>query len=540
MLRRLGVKKIRRYGIAFREKACRVAGNEEWKDKNLNQKRKKKAGGLPEILCLLLILGFAAMSLYCTRYITYQADDFSYMMSNQAMQEQNPTLSYLHVELSAAWKLYRSWQGNWFTDVLISLLYGLHVYGIGAFRIACFLCDLFFLASLLYLIYEVSCFLQVQNRRRGWLILSVILIWGGLNTVSPAEEWYWIDVVFSYTVPMTCGFCGIGLYLRSVRENRRAFLVTSAVLGFLGCGGPLNGTAWFCAMYLLIAFLQFLEDRKVELRHWLPFWCALVGALLNAMAPGNFIRHDAETNGSGYQLLYVLRVTLGHVFLRYRGLIRSGFLVGLCVIVFAFVFTYQGRLFRTKWNPLFLWCYVFFTVYIMIFPFVLAYQLEDYLSDRVGYQVDMAAGMLTILCTLYTAEWCKARRADRAGEDMAGRGLQRGLRLCGVGVLLLNLLLNKWSDSMIPNQITEVATGRCAAFCEEVNAIYEEVAASEEKDVVITRELPTSRVMKMLDVRDWQDYWGNNGIAAWYGQDSLVFEGADVVYTDKLIGIWEE
>lgn len=93
---------------------------------------------------------------------------------------------------------------------------------------------------------------------------------------------------------------------------------------------------------------------------------------------------------------------------------------------------------------------------------------------------------------------------------------------------------------MIPNQIIELATGHCAAFCEEVNAIYEEVAASDEKDVVITGELPTSRVMKMLDVRDWPEYWGNNGIAAWYGQDSLVFEGADVVYSDKLIGIWEE
>ncbi len=510
------------------------------KDKNLNRKTKKAAGNLPEILCVLLILGFAAMSLYCTRYITYQADDFSYMMSNRTIQEQNPTLSYLHVELSAAWKLYRNWQGNWFTDVLISLLYGLHVYGIGAFRIACFLCDLLFLVSLLYLIYEVSCFFHVENRRRCWLLLSVLLIWGGLNTVSPAEEWYWIDVVFSYTVPMTCAFCGIGLYLRCVRENRGVFLAVSALLGFLGCGGPLNGTAWFCAMYLLIAFLHFLDTRKIEIMQWLPFLCAFAGALLNAMAPGNFIRHDAETNGGGYQLLYVLRVTLVHVFLRYRGLIRSGFLIGLCVLVFAFTVTHKGRLFRTKWNPLFLWCYVLFTVYIMIFPFVLAYQLEDYLSDRVGYQVDMAAGMLTILCTLYTAEWCKVRIRESTKADRMTDRMQRGLRLCGVGVLVMNLFLNKWSDSMIPNQIMEVATGRCAAFCEEVNAIYAEIAASDGGDVVVTRKLPTSRVMKMLDVRDWQDYWGNNGIAAWYGQDSLVFEGADVVYTNKLIGIWEE
>ena len=499
-------------------------------------------GLLLEIVLGAVILSFIAMSLYCTRYITYQADDFSYMMWNQSIQDQNPTLSYLHVELWSAWNLYKGWQGTWFTNVLVYLLYGLQSYGIEAFRWTCLIIDLAFFTSLLYLSWELVSFFHTRNRWRWWLFLISVFIWGGLNTVSPAEALYWIDVVIAYTVPFLCGMFGIGQYLHYVWTRKRSALWLAAMLGFLGCGGPLIGTALFCAVYLLICLYLLstcglrqesaacgeVSDRgwRAARVHSLPFLTALTGALLNAFSPGNFARHAAET-GASYQILHVLQLTLEDVFLRYGGLVRSGFLPGLCAVVFGAALTQKESLFRTKWHPVFLWCYVFFTVYIMIFPFVLAYQLEGYLSDRVGYEVDLAAGILTILCTLYTAEWIKARcRRDGDAECAARKGIWRWLPVCGICALILNLFVNRWSDSMIPNQISELVAGNCAAFCEEINAIYEEIADSEEQDVVITRELPTSRVLKMLDVRDWPEYWANNGIAVFYGKNSVVFEKA--------------
>ncbi len=502
-------------------------------------KRAKDPWKWIDLLGGIAITAFVVMSLYCTKYITYQADDFSYMMANQSIQVQNPTLSYLHVELASAWNLYKSWQGTWLSNVLIYLLYGLQIYGIDAFRKACFIIDLLFFASILYTVWEFTGFFQTQKRCRWWISLTAVLMWGCMNTVSPAEELYWIDVVFAYTVPLLCGLFGIGQYLYYTRTNRKSALFLSMALGFLGCGGPLVGTALFCAVYLAIYSLQWMEKRRIAGEYCAPFLATLSGALLNAFSPGNFVRHAAET-GEGYYILKVLWLTLEDVFLRYKGLISSGFLIGLCALVFAFVYSRSGNLFRAKWNPVFLWCYVFFTAYIMIFPFVLAYQLEGYLSDRVGYEVDMAMGMLTILCTLYTAEWAKSHLGKKVPDCKLRERHQAVLRLCGILILTANLFLNRWSDSMIPNQIAEVASGHCAVFCEEIDAIYEEVASSAEKDVVITTELPTSRVLKMLDVRDWQDYWGNNGIAAWYGQNSVIFEKADKEYTDKLVGKWSK
>lgn len=506
-------------------------------------KGKRVFGLLTEIVLWASILGFVALSLYCTRYITYQADDFSYMMWNQSIQEQNPTLSYLHVELWSAWNLYKGWQGTWFSNVLIYLLYGLQMYGIGAFRLVCLLIDMIFFISLLYLAWEVTCLFYVKNQRRWWLFLTAVFIWGGLNTVSPAEELYWIDVVFIYTIPLFCALFGMGQYLHYIRTKKRSALLLSAVLGFLACGGPLIGVALFCAIYLLICLYLFDtcefrqkpgtcgqgygRDWRVTGVQSIPFFAALTGALLNAFSPGNFARHAAETGGDAYRIGHVLWLTLEDVFLRYKGLICSGFLLGLCGVVMVAALTHKEKIFRTKWHPLFLWGYVFFTVYIMIFPFVLAYQLEGYLSDRVGYEVDLAAGILTILCTLYTAEWMKARYPRNGSTEQKLKGqIRRCLPLCGICVMALNLFLNKWSDSMIPNQIAEVASGHCAAFCEEINTIYGEIATSEEQDVVITDELPTSRVLKMLDVRDWPEYWGNNGIATFYGKNSVVFEKA--------------
>ena len=136
-------------------------------------------GLLLEIVLGAVILSFIAMSLYCTRYITYQADDFSYMMWNQSIQDQNPTLSYLHVELWSAWNLYKGWQGTWFTNVLVYLLYGLQSYGIEAFRWTCLIIDLAFFTSLLYLSWELVSFFHTRNRWRWWLFLISVFIWGG-------------------------------------------------------------------------------------------------------------------------------------------------------------------------------------------------------------------------------------------------------------------------------------------------------------------------------------------------------------------------
>ena len=106
---------------------------------------------LYKIVYALLVIGviaFVVMSLYCCRYISYMADDYSYMLANREIQEGNPTLSYMHVELWSAWSTYLHWQGVWFTNVLIYLLFGLQIYGLKAFQLLCCVFDFLFFLSM--------------------------------------------------------------------------------------------------------------------------------------------------------------------------------------------------------------------------------------------------------------------------------------------------------------------------------------------------------------------------------------------------------
>ena len=495
------------------------------KDKEKNRtKAFKKA---VQILLIIGVVSFVAMSLYCCRYIHYMADDYSYMTANREIQEGNPTLSYLHVELWSAWSTYLHWQGVWFTNVLIYLLFGLQTYGLKVFQAVCGICDLLFFIALFYVVYEITSWFQTKERGLWLWGLTAGVLWTGLNTVSPAEELYWIDVVFSYTVPLFCGLFGIGLYLRFLRKGGLpVFVVGASVLGFLGSGGPLIGTSFFCAIYLLLALLDWSSRRRLVFRRIVPFLFTLAGALLNALAPGNFERHEAEV-GAEYQLAHVLKETLITTGLRYRGLVTGGFVLGVCILLFVLVFTREEPLFETKWNPAFFWLWNAFTVYIMIFPFVLAYRLEQYLSDRVGYEVDLAAGALTVLCTIYTAQWLRNRLSQGECCMFVGQGKGRMLIALGALALVLNFALTDWSSAMIPNQVRELASGSCREYYEKVGMIYAEIENSPEEDVVITAELPRSKVLKELDVRTYADYWANHALARHYDKKTVSFEKAE-------------
>lgn len=479
------------------------------------------------VLAIGFIL-FVVMSLYCCRYINFMADDYSFMWANKIIQEENPTLGYFHVELWSAFSSYLHWQGTWFSNVIVYLLFGLQIYGLKAFQIVCCVFDFIFLMSLLYVMYEITAWFCCKERVLWLWILTVGIVWTGMNTVSHAEEFYWIDVVFAYTIPLFCGLFGIGLYLRFLRKSCKLSMAGAAALGFLGSGGPLIGTAFFCATYLLLTLLDWSSRGKLDFRRILPFMFTLTGALLNAMAPGNFERHDAEI-GEGYELTYVLKETLIMTGLRYRGLVTIGFLGGVCILLFALVFAGKESLFQTKWNPAYFWFWNVFTVYIMIFPFELAYQLDGYLSDRVGYEVDLAAGALTVLCTIYTAQWLRNRLALNKNALFTNKGSKTRGFLVGLGVLalVLNFALADWQSAMIPNQVRELASGNCREFYEQIGEIYAEIKNSPEEDVVITDELPRSRVLKELDVRTYADYWANGALAKYYGKKTVSFEKAE-------------
>ena len=57
--------------------------------------------------------------------------------------------------------------------------------------------------------------------------------------------------------------------------------------------------------------------------------------------------------------------------------------------------------------------------------------------------------------------------------------------------------------------------------------IYAEIENSPEEEVVITAELPRSKVLKELDVRTYADYWANHALARHYGKKTVSFEKAE-------------
>ncbi len=136
--------------------------------------------------------------------------------------------------------------------------------------------------------------------KESWTIalLAILVFWTGMKL--PLDNWFWYTGSFEYIVPMALGIVSLIAMLR--RPGAAAWCLAALSGIMIGGINELIAMVYIIAIAVLIGLIAVFEiiDRRHIRAISLVLVFAVIGLLLNTIAPGNAVRMQApEYNGHG-------------------------------------------------------------------------------------------------------------------------------------------------------------------------------------------------------------------------------------------------
>lgn len=354
-----------------------------------------------QIVLVALIFSILIPVLIGTLFCVPAGDDYLYQAG--FLQHEGNRFLYLFWFTK---NYYLTWQGTYFGAFLAGIPV-FDVLGLSGFRIVMFFVLVFFILSLALMIRSTIQLLfgNCEKYVMTWELTFLTGIFYLFGTNLLIEVFYWYSGMQVYTLPLSFAFISIFCYISFERKKKNYYLIIGIIGAFLASGGTLNVAALSCTL-TLFAIIYSVIIRKVMDKGLFIGVSALIGALINAMAPGNFIRQGAYEES--VSLLGALVKTGVRVVYSAFSDFRSGTLLILVVVLFLFAnrnlkdsrieFRYPG------WITL----YALFAIYVTDFPFVYG-SGSIQLNSRVEFVEHLCMMLFFSLTAIYWGGWSAKR-----------------------------------------------------------------------------------------------------------------------------------
>lgn len=461
------------------------------------------------LLTVAAVLAVAAVMLpllWAQRYALFNADDFSLV----ATQDRTGELSHLVRSLRSAAVSWRIWQGTYSSTFFMLLLSPMYAYSYGLLR-AMLMAALIAAAAAGLIFSLLLCGYLGIARKYGallWALVSLSLM--GFREYG--EIYLWFTGAMIYLLPLIFMMAAMSLLLLGRRSGKGLWYALAGVSAFLMSGGVLAFVGFGMLLLLLLCLFEWQRTGKLHRGFCAVFMVGLAGALLNALAPGNFARADFSGSfGSG--LLSAAAASFRGVGQEAAWLCGTPFPLTL---VLALVL---GASTGKKLRPAQAWLGVaglLLLPVISLFPILLGYGLPGItnLSSRTLFPLDLAmilggVGVAAIGgCALGSRlGLCGGRLPASAAATLA-----LALCLCAFGV---------WD--FVPADITRnLLAGRVQQYSVEWRVVYDYLDQCGNEDVVINRAMPEHcGGCALTKIDAYPDSWGNAGIAGFFGLKSV-------------------
>ncbi len=234
-------------------------------------------------------------------YSFLQADDFSH--ANGVGVFGGNIFELFIASIQYAKEMFETWQGTYTSMFLQAFLSPLNGLGMPQLRVVMVVNIVLFIASVVALIYSICEYCHIDREKTVILIAIVIICIFGFNAWT--EVFNWFSGAVSYSFPLSFGFLGIAVML-TAKKKGGYFL--SAVLMFLASGGSLTVGGACCAILITICIAKKMVGLITK-KDCIIFFIAVIGALINTLAPGNYIRHAAfDAEGVHFGIALVLSI----------------------------------------------------------------------------------------------------------------------------------------------------------------------------------------------------------------------------------------
>lgn len=353
-------------------------------------------------------------------------------------------------------------------------------------------------------------FYNIQNIKIT-LFVYILILFAFTNNEYNSETISWYCTMIGYLFVVACSFWGIICFLRAIQSDRLKYVIISSVLGFLASGGSLNITALNCGMYLLIAFATIYVYHKKKIA-FICFFSTLTGAVVNVIAPGNYIRHGTNS----YPIFSALSTAAYYGKRQIQKLMfGSPYVLLLCIFfVLMIKIIHNPRPIKEK-HLVVAGVVIILGIVMVNFPVCLGY-IVNYFPERCIWVQNCAiyfGGFAWVACL---AEWIKRKFGDFE--------IQKDIMICiGISFVLYGCTLCAQRDlSYYPtiDMIKQITSGEISDFSDYWLNVLREIERSEEEGVTIySEEIKTNEFIRCPDLISEEKCEMDEQIAEYYEKD---------------------
>ncbi|WP_255345856.1 DUF6056 family protein [Butyrivibrio sp. AE3006] len=473
--------------------------------------------------CLSLIAVIYMIFVYAwsASYTVFSADDFSHGVSFGLFKAFFP----IHF-FSALWyslTTYLSWQGTYFSMFLQPFLSPINGFGYPQLKLVMIINAVLVMGALIVLIIEL--FQNVSEENRSFaLIVCALTLFALFGSETYYEVFFWYSGSVSYTFPFSVMILGISSILRYYRTKEKKYANYSKILGFLACGGTLMIAGAGCYLVVIIVLFYFATAKKLDVNGCKIFIWWTLGALINTLAPGNYMRKAQD--GSGELLIIQsiknsVRICVGNA----KGLIKTGYVLEialLCLVIGIIIGLTEYKKEDFNISKSIVAAIVLGAAWFACFPATLGYSAWGGLNNR----CDFVLNSVFIVSVVFVAVYFGCEFAVYAGmKSLPAILLLAVLCIAGDIVLPHSFLDNKYF--MLNRQLSEGEIQEYYSDCKNFfNELEEYPDGADVKYSMsdMPKPIENTKDIYYYDDPGNPDNWMNHALAKYYGFNSFIIE----------------
>lgn len=460
------------------------------------------------ISVLVAALGlFIFPILFATLYGLPAADDFI-----NTIQFINHEGSFWTVIIDNAKLIYMNWQGTYFGNFIAQIPI-FYLLGVSGLRLMMFFSAVFLFFSMFFCLKTFADKLGVFQSEKILFVLTVffLFVFYPLNFCNFDEIFFWYTCVCVYTIPLAVCFLAVVSYLKYSEGKKMLWLLSGIIFGFLGAGGALNISAFLCTVLLFLICYDFIIGKKLHLSAFIGLF-ALLGSILNVVAPGNFVRHDViNSNYNIFSAVFYSFYTVTYEII--KG-IEAGVLP--TVIVLVFILSYRN-LKESKIEfkyPVLITVFGYLSCVISVFPVIFGYNGTG-LAGRTVFVELIVIIFYTMLVTVYWAGWLCKKNISLLNKDFF-----KGL--CVIFIIPAAFYVLNPGKLLPLKMICHELKGDYGKKSERELGILETIKNSQEEDVVIVlKDDDIWANTKSLGLSDNRNDAVNDAVAKYFNKKSV-------------------
>lgn len=464
---------------------------------------------------IFLLLTVIVIQVWAAYYSVYDADDFS--VANSMKPYGDSSWEYLMACFRYVKRTYLNWQGTYSSLFIWTIINPLNQRGLPQLRVVMVLNSLLYFSSLILLIHIVFNNV-VKDNYHIKLFTCAGIVYIIMNSGAYPEVFYWFNGAGTYSFPIICLLFSLSFFIMANTKDKNTifYAVLASLFGIGSQGGSLAIGGVGCYSVLVLCFWFWMRSKKISVMNIVVASVFFIGALVNAAAPGNYIRH--ELYEEGIHPIAAIGMTIKQYFLEMKLLFTND-----QFMVFFLLFILCGAVLYTKLQAD-IKIYTVTSLLLLIapagaiFPVILG----------CGENVDIPNRALFIIYT--TAVLVYSNMIIVAGYLIARFMKEKAVKqvrwICPLVIILFVFLCRVFivsdvRDTVMIGTLRNLYHGKIQKYYAECKEICEYLENSEETDVVLENYPERVNNFGVFQLYSDPDAWVNTCVAAYYDKNTV-------------------